>query len=153
MAGRAQVKFTDFSNETRSFSIPGVFVTAANHDAQLALVTDLLDAIRDVVYDSVVEYQLVARQTDIADGPATDGEGQVEKTWLVKGHYSTDSSIKRSFRIYCANLDASWMTAGTNDMDLASTEGAALKAAIEAYWKEDAGVNAMVVETITFTKA
>lgn len=153
MSARAAVKFEDFSNEKRGFSIPGVVVTAANHDAQLALVTDLLDAVRAVVYDSVIEYSLIARQTEIADGPATDAEGQVEKSWLVKGHYGTDSSIKRSFRIYCANLDNAWMTAGTNDMDLASTEGAALKAAIEAYWKTDDGLNTMVVEKITFTKA
>lgn len=151
MAGRFRFSWEDFSNTKRASSFPGLVVTAANHDAQLTKATDLVDSIHAVTHAGLIEYSLIGRETEV-DAPATDAEGQVEKTWLVTGHYASDSSIKRSFRIYNAALDASYMTAGTNEMDLASTEGAALKTDIEAAWVEDGGTGSVVVEKITFSK-
>lgn len=151
MAGRGIFKFQDYSSEKRSFSIPTLVITAANHDAELAKAVALKDAMIDVTYGGNVEYQLVGRQVDTGVGQAADAEGQVEKTWLVQLQYDSDPTIKRSFRIPNAELDSSWMQAGTNLMDLGNTEGAALVTAIEDYIREDGGTGALTVETITFS--
>ena len=152
MTARAVYTGIDFDSDQKAWSLPMENITSANHDGQITKILALETAVNAVCGDTVVQYDVVARSVpDIVAAPSA-ANLQTKNQWLVTYHYDADSSVVRHLSIPCADLTGAWtvLQAGETVMDLASTEGAALVAALEDLLTEDDGAGAVTVDHIKF---
>lgn len=139
--------FIDYGGKTGSSGVHATTLSAANFATQATLRAALLAAIQAVTGGVLRSENVVASLTKFDDPKPTDPEVWKSKRWLVSARDTNGNSV--SFHLVTAIPDAAYLSAGTNNMDLTSTEGAALVSAIEAYAKSNDG-EAILVESITF---
>ena len=136
----------DRDNEAATLSLRGVTMNAGNIVAQIALIAALRAAIEDVSLLVTSDEKVVAVDNSYTITLPTDPYAERGIKWLVRGRDSFGNP--QSFHISGANLGLAGIRDGEN-MDLASTEGAALVDAINAFWVSNAG-NAVTVTEIVY---
>lgn len=144
--------YRDFSDESSGVSIQIPEITSANFDEILgdgALEgRGILRAALDGVTRGLRVRESAVAVSEVFAGSVTDEDAQREDGLRVWGR--GDSSGKL-FSITIPTADrANLAQAGTDDVDLAGTEMAALVTALETYWKADYGA---ALEDITVTAA
>lgn len=144
MTSLATFKALDYGLEATRLSVNIAQLTAANFDAQIALVATLQGAIDNVAL-GLFDGKTVQAQ-NIAVGPkATDVYAQRESKWRVTYTDDVTPNGNGSFEIGMADLTL--LVAGTGDMDVSAGAGAALVTAIENTVLSRLG-NAISVATI-----
>jgi hypothetical protein len=111
----AFVTYLDASTEKAVVTFPMATMTAANHDAQVALVTALLAALPDVTNGTIMEHTVVERR--VRDSNAVPASGQRELKWLLT--YQDDTTKKLyTTELPCADDSAGLRMGGKDDADL-----------------------------------
>lgn len=129
MTSTVTLKGLDYGKEATRLGFNITQMTAANFDAQLALVVTLQGAIENVALGLFTGKTVSAQ--DIPVGPkSTDTAGQREIKWRVKYLDATDPIGNGSFEIGMA--DTQFLVAGEGKMDISAGAGAALVTAVEA---------------------
>ena len=136
----------DRDNEAATVSVHGTALTAGNFATQSGLADTLVAAIMDVTKMVKSKDSRIAVDTLFSPALPTDVYAQRGIKWLVRARDTNGNSV--SFHIPGAALDLTGILTGEN-MDLTSTEGAALVNAIEAYVKSNDG-EAIVVQEIVY---
>lgn len=139
--------FLDYSGSKGTATVHAVALSAANFAGQATLRAALLAAIEAVTDGVLFSETVVASLTKTGDPKPTDPEVWRSKRWLVSARDVNGNAV--TFHLPTAMPSVDYLSAGTNLMDLTSTEGAALVNAIEAYAKSNDG-EAILVETITY---
>ena len=149
MAGLFSIDTIDRDNDSRQFSLPTTTITAANHDAQVALHTALVAGIEGISRLVTRKWDVVAQRNETGDPRPTTGSAQVNIEWEVI--YVEDTTLDvRTVRIGGANLDiAGILLPGSNVADLTETTMAAFVTAFEAAVLGPNG-NAVTVQQVAF---
>lgn len=137
----------DYQGKTGQISVHSTLLTAGNIAAQAGLRTALLVAIQAITGGELVSENVVASLTKFNNANPTDPEVWKSKKWLVSARDTNGNAV--SFHLVTAMPDIAYLSAGTNLLDLTSTEGAALVTAIENFAKSNDG-EAITVEEIVF---
>lgn len=139
------LSFKDRDNEGKTTTIRGADLTSANYDAQVALAEAVRDAILDVTTLALSNEKLTALDVGYSVTLPTSPWAQRGIQWLVRGLDTLGN--EQHFHIGGANLGLAGILDGEK-MDLTSTEGAALEAAINAYWRSNANLAVTVTEIV-----
>lgn len=145
MTSRYTVSMVDKEGESVSFSIRGVTLTAGNITAQVAAAAAVRAAVEAVSLLETKSESLVAVENTYAPALPTEPFAQRGIKFLVRG--SDANGNPQTFHISGANLALAGLMDGEN-VDLASTEGAALVTALEAFWVSNASEAVTVTEII-----
>lgn len=143
---RLNLTYLDRDGEAGSVGVHGIALTAGNFTTQTGLAAALIAAIADVTKMVLSKESLIATETSYAPTLPTDVYAQRGIKWLVRARDTNGNSV--TFHIPGAALDVAGLLVGEN-MDLTSTEGAALVNAIEAFVKSNDG-EAIVVSEIVY---
>ena len=144
MPSSVSLKAQDYTDEATRFGFNIVQLTAANFDAQIALVATLQAAVDNVVL-GLFDGKTVSA-LDVAVGPkATDENAQRESKWRVSFTDPTNPIGNGSFEIGMPDL--SLLVPGEGNMNVSAGAGAALVTAIEATVISRLG-NAITVDKI-----
>lgn len=143
MPGKLNLTFVDYSGESSTVGIHFPTLNAGNFAAQETLMDDLQDAIEGVSIGNLQKDSRHAAETKFAVSNATNPFAQRELKWLVRCVDTNGNAT--TFEIPCADL--SLLSPNTDKLDITTTEGAALVAAINAGAKSNDG------ETLTFVEA
>lgn len=145
MTSSVTLKALDYGKEATRFGFKITQLTAANFDAQIALVATLQGAVDNVVL-GLFDGKTVNAQ-DIPVGPkATDEYAQREAKWRVSYTDDVDPLGNGSFEIGMPDLTL--LVAGTGKMDVSAGAGAALVTAIESTVLSRLGNAVSVVDII-----
>lgn len=129
MPSSVTLKALDYGSEATRLGFKITQLTAANFDAQIALVTTLQGAIENVALGLFTGKTVAAQDVPVGT-KATVTEAQREIKWRVKYLDGTDPIGNGSFEIGMA--DTQFLVAGQGIMDISAGAGAALVTAIEA---------------------
>jgi hypothetical protein len=143
---KLNLSFVDRDNEPATVSVHGLALSAANFTAQMAEADALVAAIEDVTLLAKVKDSRIAVETGYAPSIPTAPYAQRGIKWLVRMRDPSGNAV--TFHIPGANLGLAGILDGEN-MDLTSTEGLALKNAIEAYVLSNDG-EAVTVQEIVY---
>lgn len=136
--GKSTITYNDYGAESSSVTVYSDAITAANHDAQVAALTSLVDAIAGITLGLKIrqEYanfdQILSSQSE-----ASDAFAQRETKWLVRYKRPTGTKVHK-MELPCADLQF-LDTNNKGYLDLSSTEGAAFVSAFEAFAKDPDG--------------
>lgn len=145
MPGTVTLGLKDYEGKIGSCGVFVPLYTAVNFTAQQGLVDDLVTAIQAVTLLNLATDTRNLAATSFAVANPTDVNAQRGIKWLVRMREAgTGNSV--IFRIPGADL--SFLAPGSENMDLTSTEGAALVAAIEAIVKSNDGTGVTVEEIV-----
>jgi hypothetical protein len=145
MTSRYTVQMVDKEGESVSFSLRGVTLTAGNITAQVAAAAAVRAAVEAVSLLETKSESLVAIENTYAPTLPTEPFAQRGIKFLVRG--ADANGNPQTFHISGANLALAGLMDGEN-VDLASTEGAALVTALEAFWVSNAGEAVTVSEIV-----
>lgn len=137
----------DYAGKIGTITVNATELSAANFAGQATLRAALLAAIVAVTNGVLSKTTVTASIVKSGDPKPTDPESWRSKDWLVSARDTNGNAV--SFHISTAAPSVDYLSAGTNNMDLTSTEGAALVNAVEAYVKSNDG-EAILVESITY---
>lgn len=143
MTSKLNLTFVDYSGESSSVGAYFPTINAGNIAAQTGLMDDLSDAIQGVSICNLQKDSRTLAETKFAVGNATNPFAQRELKWLVRMRDTNGNAA--TFEIPGADL--SLLSPNTDKLDVTTTEGAALVAAINAGAKSNDG------ETLTFVEA
>lgn len=144
MAAKLVLGYKDYDREIGSVGFRGVALTAANFDAQAALMDALITAIGNVTLGVLENETRQASAVDNQANPPSAAFAQRETKFLVKGF---DTGGRRvTWELPCADLDQ--LITNEDKLDLTAGVGLALKTAIEAYALSIAEVSVTVDEVI-----
>ena len=135
----------DKDGETATLSVRGVTLTAGNITAEVAKAAAIRAAIEAVSLLPTKAETLLAIDTGYSPALPTDPYAERGIKFLVKG-VDTFGNPQR-FHISGAAKALAGLMIGEN-MDLTSTEGAALKAALDAFWVSNAGLVVTTQEVV-----
>lgn len=135
----------DRDNEASTISVHATALVAGNITAQLALADALVAAIEDVTLMVKSKDSRIAVETKFSPVLPTGAYAQRGIKWLVRCTDTNGNPV--TFHIPGANLGLAGILVGEN-MDLTSTEGAALVTAIEDFVKSNDGEAVTVVEIV-----
>lgn len=143
MASQVFLKALDYGGEATRFGFNIVQMTAANFDAQITLVDNMVTAVDNVVLGQFDGRSVNAQ--DIAVGPkATVVNAQREAKWRVT--FTDDVQVEGNGSFEIGMPDLSLLVPGSGLMDITGGAGAALVTAIEA------GVVSRLGNAVTVTK-
>lgn len=141
------VSVKDYDNEAATASFPGTDLTAANFDAEVALMATLKTALEAITMGNTVKLTRVANVSPMEDVPASDKDAQRERKWLVRYHDSVTFE-KATISLPCADLSfLDPANRGRAEMGDAA-EVDAFVTAFEAYVQPPGGNVAVVDEII-----
>jgi hypothetical protein len=150
MPSLASFTYLDYSIEQSNVGIPGLALTAANFDAQVALIAALAAAIDGVCIGTHSKTRIMASETQLSSVPPVSELAQRENKWLVT--YADDTTGKL-FRVSlpCADL-AGHLVANSDLADLNDAgDVAAFVTAFEAYARDpDTGTHTVTVQSMRF---
>lgn len=144
MPSRGTLKAKDFGSESTRFGFDIVQLTAANFDAQIALVDALQTAVNNVSLGTFSGKNVAALDVKVGV-KASDEYAQREAKWRVKYEDDVQPEGHGSFEIGMPDLTL--LVAGTGKLDVSAGAGAALVVAIENAVVSRLG-NAITVTTI-----
>ncbi len=142
---KLNLTYLDRDNEASSISVHATALSAANFVAQGILAQALIDAIADVTRLVLSKDSRIAIETKFSPSLPTNQYAQRGIKWLVRATDTNGNPV--GFHIPGAYLDLAGLLVGEN-MDLTSTEGAALKDAIQDYVLSNDGEAVTVVEIV-----
>lgn len=142
---KLNLTFLDRDNEASTVSMHGTALSAGNFAAEDTKADALIAAIEDVTLMVLSKDSRIAVETKFAPSLPTGVYAQRGIKWLVRCTDTNGNPV--TFHIPGANLALAGILVGEN-MDLTSTEGAALVTAIEAYVKSNDGEAVVVVEIV-----
>lgn len=142
---KLNLTLADRDDEKSTISVHAAVLTAGNFNTQMTEADNLVAAILDVTQMVKVKDSRIAVDTGFAYVLPTDPFAQRGIKWLVRCQDTNGNKV--TFHIPGANLGLAGILDGEK-MDLASTEGAALVSAIEAYVKSNDGEDVTVVEIV-----
>ena len=145
MASKINLSIMDYFFEDSPTQWSGVDMNAGNITAQFGLMDDLRDAIIAVTLGTVVTETRTALVDENARTRPTSPFAQRELKWLVRFNDTVNPAGNGTREI--PTPDLALLDASGEYMDLTSTEGAALVAAIEAFHRSKLG-NTVTVESI-----
>ncbi len=128
MAARHTLRIRDFSGESSSFGLPGVDLTSANFDSQVALWVALRTAIDNITIGNLAQFKLQALEAIINDSNPANAFAQRELKWIVNW---TNVTTGETHQTEIATPDAALLVAGTDLMNTAAGAGAAFITAFE----------------------
>lgn len=137
MPSRITLSILDYSMERSPVSLSGVNLSAGNFVAQAGLMDAFVTAIGGVILGTISKDDRFASHTDISDAKPASPFAQRENKWLVRFTDNVDPIGNGTFEIPTPDLDL--LNAEGTHLDMASAEGIALKAAVEAYGKSRLG--------------
>jgi len=143
---RYTITYLDRDNESTTVSVHGTALNAGNFTTQAGLATALKDAIQDVSLLVVSKDALIASETSYSPALPTNMYAQRGIKLLVRGRDTNGNSV--TFSIPGPDLAQADLMVGEN-VDLTSTNGAALVNAIEAFVKSNDG-EAITVQEIVY---
>lgn len=150
MASRMVLKLMDYDRDTAQVSFPGPTSASGTYTADLGEAEALADAIEAITLATRVYRDFVANRDEVSPPVAAANPfAQTNVQWVL---FYTDNVNGREARtrVPCADLSlVGGIVAGTPFLDLAGTEGAALKTAFEAYVLSEDG-NAVTLQSVTF---
>jgi hypothetical protein len=130
MSSRLNLTYHDYDDEVAQTSFRGVELTAANFDAQDALMNAVRDAVEAVSLGKLNKVGKIASEASPYSGPADSAQAQREMKWLVR-MYDAVTGATVNVQIPCP--DFSLLEENSNRMDPTSDEYIALVAAIEDF--------------------
>jgi len=150
MGASLVLTYVDWEGEGSAVKVPGLTISAANHDAQVALMATLKSAVNAVTECELVNERRVAYDARTSGAArASAKSAQRERKWLVR---MTEATDYRKLTLEIPGADLSLLddgdTAGKLDITTALAPGTALKDAIEAYYKSDRGYGVTVDEIV-----
>jgi hypothetical protein len=149
MPAAAGFGWIDFDGDTRQFTLPIVDADAATHDARLAEVVALEDAIEAISELNLTRTDFIIERDDTGAGKPTVQAAQVNIEWKVTYVDSTNGDVE-TLRIGGAKLTlADVLLPGSNVADLSQTEMAAFVTAFEAVVLSSSA-NAVEVQSVAF---
>lgn len=146
MTSRYTLTMADKDGEEASLSIRGITLTAGNITAEVAKAAAIKAAIQAVSRLVVTKETVMAIENGYSPSLPTDAYAQRGIKFLVRGVDTLGNP--QSFHISGAYLSLDGLMDGET-MDLTSTEGSALKTALEDFWVSNAG-NAVTVSEIVY---
>jgi hypothetical protein len=129
--GKAAWTIIDYQGQKSNVGIRGVTMTAANHDAQLALVAALRTAVFNVQLGNIIKDATTAVLTYWDPAPSADPDARRELKWRGEYYDSTTWDVY-DFEVPCADMSLT-DPLDRRQMDLSAGAGLALKTAFEAY--------------------
>lgn len=144
---KLNLTFVDRDDEASTVSVHSTALTAGNFTTQMGLADSLVAAIEAVTLMVLGKDSRIAVEDQFPYVLPTDPYAQRGIKWLVRARDANGNSV--TFHIPGANLGLAGILVGEN-MDLTSTEGAALVNAIEAFVKSNDG-EAVTVSEIVYT--
>jgi len=142
---KLNLTYVDRDNEASTISVHSTTLTAGNFAAQEALGDALVTAVADVTLMVLTKDSRIAIEEKFTPSLPTSAYAQRGIKWLVRCGDVNGNPV--TFHIPGANLGLAGILSGEN-MDLTSTEGAALVDAIEGYVKSNDGEAVTVVEIV-----
>lgn len=142
---KLNLTFLDRDNEASTISVHGTALSAANFVAQDGFADALIAAIEDVTLMVLQKDSRIAVETKFTPVLPTGAYAQRGIKWLVRCGDVNGNPV--TFHIPGANLALAGLLVGEN-MDLTSTEGAALVSAIEDYVLSNDGEAVTVTEIV-----
>lgn len=139
----------DFDGDTRQFTLPIVDADGTTHDARLAEVVALEDALEGISNLALTRTDFIIERDDTGAGKPSVQAAQVNIEWKVT--YVDDvSGAVETFRIGGADLTLTdVLLPGSNVADLSQTEMAAFVTAFEALVLSTEG-NAVSIQQVAF---
>jgi len=144
MASRYNLRILDYNSELSSFGLPGIQLSQANFDAQVALWDTLQTSVDGLVIGVLNQRQLQAQQVEISSVPPASQFAQRETKWLVTW---VDNVIGTLHQTEIPTADLALLTAGAEMLNLGAGAGLAFKNAFEAVVRWG-GVNAVTVQSV-----
>jgi len=143
---KLNLTFLDRDNEAGTISVHGTALSAGNFATQMGLADSLVAAIEAITLMVKSKDSRIAVETSFAPALPTAVYAQRGIKWLVRARDTGGNPVV--FHIPGADLALAGILVGEN-MDLTSTEGAALVNAIEAFVKSNDG-EAITVQEIVY---
>lgn len=128
MASKYDLAFRDYGKETSTVGVLGTTLTAANFDAQVALMAALRTAIEAMVVGETASRKIIALEEVISADPAASGLAQRENKWLVR--YTDGTNV---FTLEIPTADLTLLENNSEFLSLTGTEGSDFVTAFEAY--------------------
>lgn len=147
MPAEMRLSVRDYAKKLGKTTLRFATVTAANHDAVNTGMTAVRNAIDAVVVGVIAREDRVMAANEISAANPTDKDAQRGAKWLVSYADLNNPLGSGSFEIPCP--DSTFKATNSNDMDLESTEGAALVEALEDNLVSRLG-NPIQVTKVTF---
>jgi hypothetical protein len=147
MASKLNITYLDYSLETSTAGFTGVTLTAGNFAAQAALMDTLVSATQAITLATKIKDSRIAVVTPFAETRPTSPYAQRESKWLLRYSDTVSPAGNGTIEVPASDLDL--LDANGTHMDLASTEGAAFKAAFEAFQRSRLG-NSVTLDSIEF---
>jgi len=150
MPSKLRGVYTDFDGERSTIAAEGITITAANLDAQEALMDAIISAITGVTSGVLRSTQKVFSDVDLSEALASSEWAQRETKWLLTLY---DATANKRFKreLPCADLtlldETETDPALRKSLPLAGGAGLALVTAYEAFMISPWG-NAVVVESV-----
>jgi len=131
MAGEAQFRYQDFSQEKSVATFGTRQATSANFDTITAEISSLLAALQGITVGNVNTTRFVAQANSVTPGAPASPSAQRELKWLMQlTDDSTGAKIQRE--VPTADIvTAGLLIAGTDQADLSDAAWVAVKAAID----------------------
>lgn len=151
MPSRASISYIDHSRERSSVSVEGIDITAANFDAQDAMVTALENAIAAVTLGNRVQTLHGNLDLGTKDPPADPEAGREEK-WLVSYIDDTNPTRVLTCELPCPDITDSTLRAANSDdwdPDDAGGKWAAFVTAFENFVRAPFTGSAVTVQKVT----
>ena len=134
--GKWNYSIVDHDDESSGVGVNTVDLNSGNITAMLTLFDALRTAIDAIIIGTPRQESVSAIVTDIPGVIPADGFAQRETKWLVSG--VDTNGLSATIEIPTANLDL--LPGGTGVLNLAATEGLALKTALDAVWRSRNGL-------------
>lgn len=144
MASKVNITYMDYSFEKSAAGFTGVDFSAANFDAQNALIDSLVSATQAIVLGTKTKDTRTAIVTDFTETRPASQYAQRELKWRVKYTDTVDPAGDGSLEIPCPDLTL-LDTNGTH-MNISAGAGAAWVTAFEAFQRSRLGNTVAVVE-------
>lgn len=139
---RLNLTYQDYAKESAQVSFRGTELTAANFDAQNALMTSLVSAVEAVVIGNLNKDIRIASEDAPSPGPPSDKDAHRENKWLVR-MFDDASGAAVSVSLPCA--DSQFLAPNSDEMDQSTQAYADLVDAIESYHLAISGQSVTVI--------
>lgn len=147
MPSKLNIRYLDFSNELSTAGVFGTLLTAANFDAQVALQDNLIAAVDAITLGVLNRYSRIAAVVAGSSTPPVNAFAQRESKWLVK---YAENATGQVHTMEIPTADLQFLLAGSDLLDLTSTEGSDFVDAFEAYAVGPLTGNSVQVVSVQF---
>jgi len=162
MGASLVLTYVDWEGEGSAVKVPGLTISAANHDAQVALMATLKDKVNAVTECELVNERRVAYDARTSGAARASAKGaQRERKWLVKYEDNTqffdapvnaipNAGYKKQFNVEIGTADFTVTNLPNNgdEADLTETSIAAFVTAFEAIARSPYGGTVNVTQIL-----